>query len=425
MPTRAWSVRRRYAVGLLLAVFTVNFMDRQILGVLMPPIKAEFGVSDTLLGLLAGPAFTLFYSTLGIPLAVLADRGSRRRLITTCLGLFSLMTALSGFATSFGQLLAARIGVGVGEAGTSPASHSLIADLYGPRERHTAMAVFALGPQLGLLLAFLLGGWVSQRWGWRAAFLVAGGTGLVLAAGVGASLHEPVRDRAGSGLDSRVPGSPVATAWAMWACPALRHILVGASLAVAVGQAVLAWAPSFLVRSHGLGSAAAGALLALVLGAGGAMGTYLGGWLADRLSARDPRWPVWVVALALAVAAPFWGAAYLAPGTGRMLALIVLPGLLVGVFIGPTFALVQSLVEPHRRAVAAAILLFVTNLVGSGLGPLAVGALSDALAPRLGADSLRYALTAASALGAWAALHYATAGRTLAEDLRRTESADG
>lgn len=423
MSTRAWPVRRRYALGLLLAVFAVNFLDRQILAVLMPAIKAEFDVSDTRLGLLAGPAFAVFYTTLGIPLAVLADRGSRRWLIGASLALFSAMTALSGLVTSFGQLLAARIGVGVGEAGTNPASHSLIADLYGPRERSTAMAVFALGPQLGLLLAFLVGGWAGQRWGWRAAFLAAGCSGFLLAALVGLGFDEPERVGAHGGPEGRAPSSPLATARAMWACPALRHILLGVSLATAVGQAVLTWAPSFLERSHGFGSAAAGALLALVLGAGGATGTYLGGRLADGLSVRDPRWQVWVVALALGAAAPLWGATYLAPGTATMLALMALPGFLAGVFIGPTFALVQALVEPHRRAVAASILLFLANLVGYSLGPLAVGALSDVLAPRLGADSLRYALTAVSALGAWAALHYAAAGRTLEEDLRGREEA--
>lgn len=409
-------MQRRYVLGLLLAVFACNFMDRQILGVLMPAIKGELGVSDTLLGLLAGPAFAVFYTTLGVPLAVLADRGSRTRLIAASLAVFSVMTAVSGLAATFWQLLLARIGVGFGEAGTNPASHSMIADLYAPRERATAMAVFALGPQVGLLLAFAVGGWLSQRWGWRVAFLAAGLFGLLLSVQVGLTLQEPGRGPAPSGPEARTPGSPLATARRMWAVPALRHVLIGAALATALGQAVLAWAPSFLVRSHGFTPGAAGAILALVLGAGGAAGTFLGGRLADALSGRDPRWQVWVVALALGAAAPLWGATYLVPGTTAALTLMVVPGLLAGVFLGPTFALVQALVEPSRRAVSAAILLFTANLVGHGLGPLAVGALSDALESRFGIDALRYALAAVSVLGGWAAGHYVAAGRTLEAD---------
>jgi MFS family permease len=263
--------RRRYSLALLLAVFGCNFMDRQLLGVLMPAIKAEFSASDTLLGLLAGPAFALFYTTLGIPLAVVADRASRVWLIAACLAVFSAMTALSGLVVSFWQLFLARIGVGIGEAGTNPASHSLIADLYGPRERSSAMAVFALGPQLGLVLAFLLGGWISQRWGWRAAFLVAGVAGLVLSLVVGVSLGEPERRRDAVGAEGD-SGGPLAAIRRLWAVPALRHLFVGASLASALGYTALTWAPSFLVRSHGFDTAAAGAILALVLGAVGGTG---------------------------------------------------------------------------------------------------------------------------------------------------------
>jgi MFS family permease len=328
------------------------------------------------------------------------------------------MTALSGLVTSFGQLLAARVGVGIGEAGTNPAAHSLIADLYAERERSTAMAVFALGPQLGLFLAFLLGGWVAQRWGWRTALLVAGVSGLGLAALVELTLDEPRRARTPDSADSAAPGSVRATARAMWASQALRHLLLGGALASAVGYAVLAWAPSFLVRFHGFGSAAAGALLAVQIGLVGGAGTYLGGRLADQLSRRDRRWQLWVVALSLAIAAPLWGATFVVPGTTAVLVLLVPPSLLAGIFIGPTFAAVQALVDPGRRAVSAAILLFVANLAGHVLGPLGVGVVSDVLAPRLGPDALRYALTTTVLLGAWAAVHYAWAGLALEADLR-------
>jgi predicted MFS family arabinose efflux permease len=409
-------VRPRYALSLLLAVFACNFMDRQILGILLPAIKREFAISDTGLGMLVGPAFAVFYTTLGIPLAVLADRGSRRQLIVGSLALFSAMTAVSGLVTSFSQLLLARIGVGVGEAGTAPASHSLIADLYEPHERHTAMAIFALGPQVGTLLAFAFGGWLSQHWGWRLALLVAGAAGLLLALLTQATFPEVPRrvsDLARAASAGPASGGALVAVREMWAHPALRHLLVGASLASAVAYSVLAWTPSFLVRSHGFGAATAGGLLALLLGGVGAIGTFIGGWLADRLSRHDPRWPLWIVALGLALAAPLWSATYLARTSVGALAWMTGPALLVGIFLGPTFALVQTLVDPRRRAVSAALLLFAANLVGYGLGPLGVGVLSDALAPRLGAESLRYALSGLSVVGIWAALHYARAGYAL------------
>jgi MFS family permease len=406
------SPRRGYTLAILLAVYACNFMDRQILAILKPAIKQELGLSDTELGLLSGLAFTLFFATLGIPLGLWADRGRRTSLVAVALFLFSGMTALSGLARGFGSLLLARIGVGVGEAGTSPASHAIIADLYPPDERSGAMAVFALGPHLGLLLGLLLGGLVSHRYGWRAAFLAAGLPGLVLAGVTYLTVAEPARADGARPRPGAAGRTLVATARTMWADPALRHLVLGAALASAIALGLLNWLPTFLARSHALPAGPSGMALGLIVGLGGGLGTWAGGRLADRLRRRDRRWPLWVPAVALAGSAPLWLAAYLAPTAGLALALMVLPGSLLGVFIGPSFAVVQERVDPRRRALGAAWVLCLTNLV-AGLGPLGIGVLSDLLEPTAGAEALRRALVMALPLGLWAASHYLRAARAL------------
>jgi predicted MFS family arabinose efflux permease len=406
----AISPRRRYTLAILVAVYACNFMDRQILAILKPAIKQELGLSDTQLGLLSGLAFTLFFATLGIPLGLWADRVRRTSLVAAALFLFSGMTALSSLARGFGSLLLARIGVGVGEAGTNPASHAMIADLYPPEERSRAMAVFALGPHLGLLLGLLLGGLVSHRYGWRAAFLAAGLPGLVLAALTYLTVDEPARLQGGPHGSGPAGRTLVTTARAMWADPVFRHLIVGASLAGSIVLALLNWLPTFLARSHALPAGPSGVMLALIVGLGGGVGTWAGGWLADRLRARDRRWLLWVPALALAGSVPLWLAVCLAPTAGLALALMVLPGSLLGVPIGPSFAVVQEFVDPRRRALGAALFLCVTNLV-AGLGPLVVGLLSDLLEPTAGAGALRRALMMVVLLGLWAAAHYVGAAR--------------
>jgi MFS family permease len=415
--------RRRYTLAVLLAVFALNFMDRQILAILIQPIKQDLQLSDSALGLLSGFAFALFYTTLGIPIARRADRGNRSRIIAGALAVFSGMTALCGLAANFWQLALARMGVGVGEAGTNPASHSLIADLYPISARSTAMAIFALGPHLGLFLGFLVGGWVNQWYGWRVAFLAAGLPGLLAAGVVHFTLKEPPRGLSDGGSSTdRDPPRLGAVCRRMWARPSLRHILAGGALASFVAYGVISWLPAHLARSHRMESGTIGVVLALVVGLAGGVGTLLGGRLADHLARREPTWQVRLVALALVLGGLFWIAVFLAPDTKAMLWLLVLPGMLLGVYVGPTFALVQALADVRSRAVAAAVLLFVGNLVGVGLGPLAVGALSDLLRPRWGADALRFGLLIVVPVSLWAAYHYARAGRTLGADLGRARA---
>jgi predicted MFS family arabinose efflux permease len=416
---------RRWALGILTLVYVSNFVDRQILSILLEPIKQTFGLSDTQLGFLSGISFALFYATLGIPIAMWADRGNRRNIITLATAVFSVMTLVCGMAQSFVQLALARIGVGIGEAGASPPSHSMIADLYPPHERATAMATFALGVNLGILVGFLVGGWMNEFFGWRAAFMVVSVPGLVLAIVVRLTVKEPVRGLS-EGRTERVAEQPPALLESfrtMWRIRSLRHISLGAALNAFVGYGTLAWVPAFLIRSFDMSTGTIGTALALIIGISGGLGTYFGGVLADRLSHRDVRWNVWLIAICVAAAFPFSFGVFLAPSGTIALAAFVIPAAVGALYLGPSLAMVQGLVSLRMRTVASAILLFIINIIGLGLGPQAVGVISDLLAPTYGAESLRFALLISSFANLWGAFHFYRAGLTLREDLARTGQA--
>jgi predicted MFS family arabinose efflux permease len=401
--------RRKLTLGLLGAIFAVNFMDRQIVAILGEPIRRELGLSDTQLGLLYGFAFAVVYSTAGIPIARWADRADRARIINASLVVFSLFTMACGLAASYLQLLLARVGVAMGEGGTNPASHSLIADLYPESRRGTAMAVFALGPNVGILLGFGFGGVIGQAWGWRTALLVAGAAGLLLAALSAWLLRDPGRRTP----PAAAPAGTGASLRSLFRHRAMPHVFIGGTLMGTAAYAAIAWLPAFLIRSHGFGTAGAGLALALLLGVVGAAGTLLGGVLADRLGARDPAWRLRVVSVAMLAAVLFWPAALLLPHSAAALACLVVPAAVLCFYLAPTFAAVQSLADPAARALAAAVLLLVSSLVSLGAGPLLVGVLSDALRPAHGADSVRLGLLVVVPLMVWSAAHYYAASRTL------------
>ncbi len=410
----------RYAVGILSVVYLVNLTDRQILAILMQPIKEEMLLSDTELGFLGGIAFAIFYSILGLPIARLADKHSRVNILTICLVLWSVMTAFCGLAQNFWQLLVARIGVGVGEAGGSPPSHSLIADYVPVESRSTALGFFAIGVPLGLLTGYLLGGWIEQYYGWRAAFLAIGLPGVILAVIVRYTLDEPARGHSQGGVRTPVETPPIMDVVRhMWAVPTFWHLSLATALQAFATYSIYQWIPSFLARSYHMQSGEIGLWLSLVIGVGGLIGTFSGGYLADLFSKRDMRWQMWVPAISILLTAPFCVGIYLSDGALWSLIFLFFPMILVNTWLGPGFAVTQTLAPVRMRVMASALLLFVLNIIGLGLGPQAVGIMSDLLAPAHGQESLRYALLISSSFYLWSAYHFWKASATLREDLKQ------
>lgn len=408
---------RNYALGILVAVYTFNFIDRQILSILAEPIRTELQLSDTALGLLSGVAFAIFYATLGIPIAKLADRRNRRNLIALALAVWSGMTALSGLAQNFWHLLFARIGVGIGEAGCTPPAHSMIADYFPVDKRATAMGIYSLGIPLGILAGFLVGGLINEYFGWRAAFLVVGLPGILLAVIVRLTIPEPPRGLLEHRIDPGQAPSIKETAKNLWRKRTFRHLSAGAALASFLGSGLLFWLPSFLIRSFSMTTSEVGILLGLILGLPGALGIVLGGWLSDRLGSKDTRWHLWVAAVGIFASLPFYLGVFLA-GSGAASLLFLVPAVILGNFFqAATFSQVQGLATLRSRSVSAAILFFITNVFGLGLGPQCVGIVSDLLKFRLGADSLRYSLLLLSFVSIWASFHYYKAGLYLKRDL--------
>ncbi len=408
---------RKYVLSMLVVVYTFNFIDRQILSILLEPIKNDLKVSDTALGALSGFAFALFYATLGIPIARLADRSSRRNLIAIALTVWSGMTALSGLAQNYWQLLAARIGVGVGEAGCSPPAHSMIADYYPAHQRATALGIYSLGIPVGILFGFIAGGWIEQFFGWRVAFFIVGIPGLALAILFRMTVREPPRGLAEGRVISAEQPSVMGTFNYLWSKKSFRHMAFGGALTAFVGYGLITWAPSFLSRSHGMASGEIGTWLGLILGIPGGIGIVLGGMLADKYGSRDTRWYLWIVSVSLVLSAPFAAGIYLSPTATGALLFMMLPVLLGNFYQATTFSQTQGLVPLGMRAVAAAVLLFIINIVGLGLGPQAVGIVSDLLKPEYGDDSVRYSLLIFSLVNLWSAWHYYVAGKYLKEEL--------
>jgi MFS family permease len=418
-PTSVSPAYARYALGLLFVVYVFNFIDRQILSILLEPIKEDLGVSDTAMGFLTGIAFALFYTIAGLPIARLADRHSRRTIIALGLAVWSAMTAASGLATTFTQLALARIGVGIGEAACTPPAHSLLADYFPPERRATPLAIYAMGIHVGILFGFLVGGWMNEAFGWRQAFYVVGLPGLVLAVIVRLTLREPVR----GAQEGHVAAAPTVSsrdaAREIWSLRSLRHMAIGAGLHSFAGYGLAAWGPAFMARVHHMGSAEIGMWLGLITGFAGMAGAILGGTLVDRLARRDGRWALWIPAIASTLEVPLLLAFFLVSSQNVAL-VIAVPGILAGaMWLGPIFAATQNLVRPAMRAFTSALMLFVVNLIGLGLGPQAVGVLNDVLAPTFGHEAVRYSLCLIGLTNLWAAVHFALGARTLRADLAR------
>jgi MFS family permease len=417
-PSVSYSPRYlRYALGLLTVVYVFNFVDRQILAILLQSIKTDLQLRDWQLGLLSGTAFGIFYATLGVPIARLADVFTRKGVIAVCLTIWSGMTALCGTASGFAMLLVYRVGVGVGEAGGSPPAHSLISDYFPPERRATALGVFSLGVPIGILIGFLAGGWLDQTYGWRTAFVIVGLPGLLLSLLVAFTLREPPRGHSeGLTTNADAPSAGDVIRF-LWRSRAFRHISFASGLYTFVGYSSVNWTPSFLIRSHGMTTGEIGFWLALIYGIGGALGTVGGGVLADRWAMSDPRGRAFIPAIAMLAALPFSLLAFTSDSATVALAALSAPAMLGLMYQAPAFAITQSLATPTMRATAAAVLLFVINIIGLALGPLATGVLSDVLEPRFGDDSLRYALLIVSCVLPWSAVHFWLGARTLEADI--------
>ena len=416
---------RRYALVLLAIVYMFNFIDRQILGILLPAIRDEFGVSDTWLGFLSGTAFAMFYIVLGIPVARYADRHNRRNLIALAVALWSGMTALCGVAANFWQLALARIGVGVGEAGCSPPAHSMIADLYPPDQRSTAMGVYTIGISVGIMLAYLLGGWVVQNIGWREAFLIVGLPGLVLALVVRVTVVEPPRGHA-EGREAVAAQPPfLETLRFLMRRASFVHMTIGAGLSSYVGYSVIGFLPTFLVRSFDMPASQIGLYLGLIIGVVGGAGFFLGGFVADRLGRTRHRRALRFIGFSVLLTALPYAAMFLSGSWPVALALFLIPALTANVYLAPVLSLAQGLVSLRMRAMASAVALLIINVIGLALGPLLTGVLSDLLVPGFGEESMRYSLLlVTSVVLPWAGWHYVRAGRTIDPDLAQASEHD-
>jgi len=411
------NVYTAYVLVLLFGVAVLNMLDRQILGMLVMPIKAEFGVSDTAIGFLTGPSFALFYALAGIPIARWADRGVRRSIIALGLLVWSGLTLASGMVQQFGHLVVARLGVGIGEAAGTPPSHALISDYFPPERRTFALAIFTVGASTGVAMAHLVGGWVSEIWGWRMVFIVAGVPGLVLALLLRTTLREPPRGRFEA--DSVAPRDEgwLAAIGVLARIPSYRHLVIAASLHSFAFSGSMIWYPPFLTRVHDLSLSEIGMALALFSSLPAGLGIFVGGLMTDRLMRRDVRWLQGYAGVTMLAFAPFALGFLFLPGRTLAFGSLVISAFLMGTSTPGIHVTTQALAPARMRSLASAINLLLLSLVGAGLGPFFVGVLNDYLQPSLGAEAVRYTLSIVAITAVWSSFHNFMSARHLARDL--------
>lgn len=408
-----------WVLGLLTAAYIVNFLDRQLLAIVARDVKAELSLSDTQLAILLGPAFVVCFTLASFVLARVADRGSRKWVLTIGLAAWSLFTAGCGVATSFAQLACMRFAVGIGEAAGAPPSQSMIADTFRPEQRARAMSVFGLGIYFGTALGAAGGGLIADRFDWRTAFLVAGALGLPLALAIGWSVREPERTVA---VDDVPQSSLLARIGAVFARPSYRWLMAAAGCQSFIGYAALSWSALYLQRVFGMSLSESGVAFGLLAGGTGALGSFAGGALGDRFGARDPRWYGRISGTACLAAAPFFALFALAPSAGVALACFGVFYFLNNVYLPVMWMLVQGLVHPRLRATSAATQFAVTNVFGYGLGSISIGMLNDAFAARLGDEAIRSSLLVAAVVGALSGPCLFAISRTLKSDLASVEA---
>jgi predicted MFS family arabinose efflux permease len=403
--TRAASA---YGLTLLFLVSFFNYLDRMVIAVMVEPMKRDLGLSDTQVGLISGLAFAVLYAICGIPLARVADRGSRKWLLALCLAGWSAMTAVTGLVRGFGELFAARMAVGVGEAGCVPSAHSMIGDMFPPHRRAFAVGVFQAGGLVGMSIGLAIAGLLAEAWGWRRAMLAIGLAGIPLAALIALTLREPERHGAQASAE---PARDALRALA--ARRPLVHVVAGLSVGAFATYGMAQWLPTFFIRSHGASLAQVGVYGAVFGGLSGVAGTLAAGGAMLPLHRRDARWELWLPALCYILALPCYAASFALPALAPALACQFAAVFLAAAGGTVAISAIQSFAEPHRRATAVAVMVLLSSLIGLGLGPAAVGLVSDALAGTAGAQSLRYALMLSTIILAWAALHFVAAARAI------------
>ena len=410
---------RNYVLVMLTLVYVFNFVDRQLLVILQESIKKELHLSDTQLGLLSGFTFAIFYVTLGIPIARFAYKRNRRNTVALSLGLWSIMTACSGLARNYIQLLLARIGVGVGEAGGSPPAHAMISDYFPPEKRSTALSIYSTGIYFGILTGFLLGGYLNQHLGWRTAFFALGIPGVFFSVLFYVTVREP---RKGATDVNESPANESLSLGAvlklLYSTKTFVYLALATGLHVFCIYGLLNWAPSFLARLHGMKSSEIGGLLGLIFGIGGALGSFAGGFLTDHFGKKDKRWYLKIPAYAIIISVPCTAGALFFQSNFFSVACLGLCASLQSMYLGPSLAVAHSLVPASMRALTSAILFLVLNLIGLGFGPLVVGMISDLLAPALGIESLRWAMSITLIVSIAATLLFFITAKKMAVDLR-------
>lgn len=405
------SPRRFFVLAMLLVVYTFNFVDRQILGILAGPIKHDLGLSDTQLGALGGFAFALLYSTMGLPLAWLADRRGRTRVIAVSLAIWSGFTALCGLVSGFWQMFACRLGVGIGEAGGVAPSYALISAYFPARQRARALAIYSLGIPLGSAAGIFFGGYVAHAVNWRMAFVGVGLAGVVFTPLFGLLVRDP--DRAGPAVAAprlMAVGRILAGKRAFWL------LSFGAAASSMMGYGLAFWLPSLMQRSFGLDLVHTAHFFGLLLLIGGSVGVLAGGWIGDWLGGRDRAAFARLPAVAYGLGVPLFAAGLWSGSAQAAFWWFLLPQALTYLWLAPVLSAVQHLVPAPMRATASASFLLINNLIGVGFGALALGKLSDAFAPMYGQDALRHALSWGLGLYLIAALLMALAGRYLREE---------
>ncbi|MFT4567017.1 MAG: putative MFS family arabinose efflux permease [Saprospiraceae bacterium] len=409
-------------LGLLTLVYTFNFIDRQILVILSEPIKAELGLTDTQLGLLTGLAFAALYVILGIPIARFADNSNRKNIVAASLAAWSGMTALSGSVTSFFQLFLARVGVGIGEAGASPPAHAIISDYFPPKKRATALSIYSTGIYFGILLGYVIGGVIAKNYGWRVAFYSIGIPGVLFALIIYFVIKEPIKgqsDPAGEVVETpplREVISNLLSKKTFW------FVALGSGFNAFGTYGVGNFLPSFLIRVHEVDIATAGFALGGAMGIGGMLGTFFGGYYADKLQHKDKRWYMWIAVIGgglnivPAMLLFFTGNAELAMVT------VFFTSTFSAFYLGPSIAVCHSLVNAKMRAFTSSIFFFILNLIGLGMGPLTIGLLSDYLEPEYGNLSLRYAFCITIFTGILSSIFFYMGSRTYRDDLATSQS---